>query len=135
MIVDASVVAALFLRDPGAEASERLVFAPRAALAGPDFLELEVASALTRRVRRNLLAEAEAIAAVASLPRLPIRLVAHGPLLRAAFALSLTLRHAIQDCLYLALAQAEGAGLATFDRRLATHAAALGITLWTPETA
>lgn len=133
LIVDASVVAALFLRDPGAEAAERLIFAADAALASPDLLELEVASALTRRARRGLLTDADALAAVTRVSRLPIRLTPHGGLLGAAVALSLAHRHAIHDCLYLALAQAEGAGLATFDRRLATLARQLGIALWTPE--
>jgi len=104
-------------------------------LTSPDLLELEVASALTRRVRRGLLTDANALAAAARVSRLPIRLTPHGRLLAAAFALSLSLRHPIHDCLYLALAQAEGAGLATFDRRLATLARQLGIALWTPETA
>lgn len=135
LIVDASVIAALFLREPDADAAERLVFAPDGLLASPDLLELEVASALTRRVRRNLLAAADAVAATSRLRRLPIRLRPHGPLLGAAVELSLSLRHAVQDCLYLAHAQAEGVGLATFDQRLADLAGQLGIPLWTPEVA
>jgi len=133
LIVDASVVAALFLRDPGADAAEQLVFESGERLAAPDVLELEVASALTRRARRALLTETDARAALVRVSRLPIRFTPHRPLLAAACALSLSLRHAIHDCLYLALAQTEGAGLATFDHRLATLARQLGIALWTPE--
>lgn len=134
LVIDASVIAAVFLNERDAPAAAALLRdADR--LVAPDLLTLEVSSALGRRVRRGQLLAADAKKAFDSLPAAAIRLVPHRPLLAAAFALSLSLRHAIHACLYLALAQAEGVGLATLDRHMATHAAGLGIPLWNPEAA
>lgn len=135
IVVDASLVAALFLGETSAPAAERLLFARRDALQAPDLLPLEVASALTRAARGGRLPPPDAAAAVDRLPALPITLRSHGPLLRRAVAISLEIRHAVQDCLYLALAEANRDRLATFDRRLAALAVQLGIPLWTPDPA
>jgi predicted nucleic acid-binding protein len=46
---------------------------------------------------------------------------------RRALEVAGRLDHPVYDCLYLALAEAHGAGLATADRALRDHALSLGI--------
>ncbi len=135
IVVDASVAAALFLPEAGSAAAERLVLSAARPdrLEAPDLLPMEVAAALTRRVGRGELVAADARAAMALLPRLGLRLRGTAELLARGIDLSLAGRHPLPDCLYLALAQGEGARLATFDRRLAAVAERLGIPLWHPE--
>jgi predicted nucleic acid-binding protein len=133
VVVDASVVLSLFLEEEEGAAAEALLLAgaDRPALSAPEVLEFEVASALTRRVRRATLPAEHVLPLMARLPRLGIRAHPVGPLLPAAVALSLENRHGVPDCLYLALARAEGASaLATFDRRLVALARRLAIPLW-----
>ena len=134
VVVDASLVVALFLNEDETAAAEALVLGEaRRPLASPDLLALEVGSALTRRVRRRLLGPEHVGPLMARLARLGIRLRPHAPLLGAALDLSLAHRHALPDCLYLALAREEGAALATLDSRLAALAERLAVPLWSPE--
>jgi predicted nucleic acid-binding protein len=137
LVVDASVVVSLFVREPLSPAAEALVFdlRGRPPLIAPDMLSIETAAALTRRVRRGETPRGDAAPAMAQLPRLGIRLHAFAPLLDSALELALAHRHALPDCLYLALARREGAGLVTFDERLAALAERLRIPLWSPEPA
>jgi predicted nucleic acid-binding protein len=134
VVLDASLVVALFLNEDETAAAEALVLGEaRRPLASPDLLALEVGSALTRRVRRRLLAPEHVGPLMSRLARLAIRRHPHAPLLGPALDLSLAHRHALPDCLYLALAREEGAALATFDRRLAALAERLSIPLWSPD--
>ena len=51
-------------------------------------------------------------------------------LVAKALLLAITLKHAVPDCLYLALAEQEGAALATADARLASLAQSRGVEVW-----
>ena len=133
VVLDASVLAAVFLVEPEGARAEAMMRAARR-LAAPDILPLEVGSALTRRVRRGELAAEDARRALGELGGAGVRLHSHLPLLGPATELSLAHRHPLPDCLYLALAREEGASLATFDRRLAALAERIAIPLWSPET-
>ncbi len=139
VVVDASVVLSLFLEEEEGEAAEALLLAgaDRPALGAPEMMEVEIASALTRRMRRGTVPAEQVEPLMARLPRLTIRGYPFRPLLPDALSLSLAHRHGLPDCLYLALARAERAtALATFDRRLAALAQRLGIPLWPfPDTA
>ena len=116
IVVDASVATAAV-----AGSSERNLAALRrvageAALA-PHVLDLEVASALRRLVRRGELAEPLARSALRHLAALPVARVAHEPLLERCWELRDNLT--VYDAAYAALAEATGATLLTSDRRLA----------------
>jgi predicted nucleic acid-binding protein len=102
-------------------------------MVAPDILPMETLSALLRKHRRREVADALPGQALGMLAALRLEAVPHGPLLREAAALSLRLRHAVCDCLYLLLAQRRSLPLATFDRRLAALAESLSIPLWSPD--
>jgi predicted nucleic acid-binding protein len=131
VVVDASVLAQLFLDEAGVAEAEALILGEPELLA-PDIVILEVASALTRRVRRRELPPAAAEAALERLAVMPMRLEPHAGLLRAALATSLQHRHPVPDCLYLALATRSASSLATRDRALADLAVRLGVPVWEP---
>jgi predicted nucleic acid-binding protein len=56
-----------------------------------------------------------------------IRLIEDERVVAQALRLALSLGHKVPDCLYLALAEREGAGLATADARLARLAVSRGV--------
>jgi len=86
-------------------------------LIAPSLLAAEVASALSKRFRRKELTEIQAREAFRLFQvRLPL-LVDAQDYLGAAFDLSLILHLALYDCLYLAVAIAEGCDLVTADAR------------------
>src|SRR5436305_1755707 len=51
-------------------------------------------------------------------------------LVASALMLAISLKHRVPDCMYLALAEREGAALATADARLASLAKARGVDVW-----
>ena len=92
---------------------------------------VEVASALRQKVSAAGLSSIDATDALAA----TLDAVADGiigladdeALVQAALNLALTLRHKVPDCLYLALAEREGALLVSADRRLLALARRRGI--------
>jgi len=105
----------------GSEKAAELLDRPIAWIA-PRLMLTEVASALRRKVAGG---ELEAEIAVHALGVIVdaiadgvIRLADDEQLIGQALLLALMLRHRVPDCLYLALAEREGAGLATADERL-----------------
>ena len=89
----------------------------REASLAPHVLDLEVASALRRLVRRGALAEPLAQAALRHLAVLPVTRCGHGTLLPRCWELRDNLT--IYDAAYVSLAEATGATLLTSDQRLA----------------
>jgi predicted nucleic acid-binding protein len=85
----------------------------------PDIIEFEMASALTRAVRRREFDAGKAQLALASARSILPALVPVKDLLSRAFALSLELDHPCADCIFLALAEREGDRMATADARFA----------------
>jgi predicted nucleic acid-binding protein len=130
VVVDASVAVAWYAEEGGTGAALTLA-ATADRLLAPAFLALEIGNALARKANAGLVPPGFAIEALRSLRRRP-ELVLHPtePLIEHAAALAERLPHPIYDCLYLALAQREGATLATFDARLRAHALDLSIPLW-----
>ena len=99
-----------------------------ARLIAPEMLDAEVLSALRRKAQAQDIAEATAVDALARLEAMPVERVSHRTLTRAAWAL----RHNVSayDALYVAVAQARGATLLTFDGPLTrAPASVLGITV------
>jgi predicted nucleic acid-binding protein len=132
VVVDASCAVKWFVPEPDSAIARELLVRDLM-LVAPDILGLETMGALTRKHRRGEVAEGVPVWALEKLVALRIDPVPHAPLLREATALSLRLRHAVYDCLYLLVAQRRRLPLATFDQRLAAIANSLAIPLWSPE--
>ncbi|MBA4066206.1 MAG: hypothetical protein C0501_21325 [Isosphaera sp.] len=119
MVLDASVLAKLFVREPLSEHAHALVRA-HSRFHAPALVRVEVSSAITRKVRRGELTAGQAEASLAlwaEFRRLShLRLDDDGDLLPAAERLSLDLRHPLADCLYLAAAERHRVPLVTADR-------------------
>jgi predicted nucleic acid-binding protein len=122
VVIDASVMAALYVDEPSSELARAALRRARGAdddLHAPDLLLIECASALWKRVRRGELDHASAITAINELSaledlhrhRLDERLVA--PALSLALAHSLT----AYDAAYAALAVQLGGVVLSGDRR------------------
>ena len=115
MVIDASVAIKWVIEEEGTK--EALALRGRA-LAAPDLLIAECANILWRKTRRNELSESEALFAAGLLARADIELVAMRPYLEAATRIAIALDHAAYDCIYIALAEAEGVRFVTADTSL-----------------
>jgi predicted nucleic acid-binding protein len=87
-------------------------------LIAPDTLAVEVAHALTRAERRNILQPGEAAIRLSRILSFPPDLQPYLSLLPRAVELSSQLRIGVYDCLYVALAERESCQLITADQRL-----------------
>ena len=124
-VIDASVAAKWYFAEPGHEAADRILAARVARereLLAPDLIVPEFANVLWKHVRRQECsrAAAEAILALWEVDR--PSLVASSHLADHAFQLATEIDQSVYDCLYLALALAIEAPLATADRDLARAA-------------
>lgn len=117
LVVDASVALKWVLPEPETERALALIESDR--LIAPDFLYLECANVLARDVRRGVLPVAAAEEALAALQGVALQVSPILDLIGPAYGLATALGQTVYDCLYLALAQAEGAVLVTADRRFA----------------
>jgi len=102
MIVDASVAVKWLVEENLSKAATRL--ATRNDLVAPDILDLEVAQALTRKVRQRNLQQSVAEELWVDFAKATIQRVAWQGHAQAALALSFRLRATFVDCLYLAIA-------------------------------
>ena len=127
VVVDASIAAKWFLTEPDSVAATMLLNGADD-LIGPELLVVETAAAIVRRFRlggidksyaQTLLADAHAAFKLRS-----ITLEPDVALLPRAEEMAISLRHALQDCLYVACAEAAGAELVTTDRALVRRASA-----------
>lgn len=92
----------------------------------PDWMTIEVASALANKVRYDGVTAQRAAEALEAMPRFVDRFVASGPLLRRALELSVELDHALYDCMYLAIALDQDGRVLTADRKFRGSAARAG---------
>lgn len=113
MIVDASVAFKWLVEEPDSDRAIRWVGSGEA-LVAPSLILSETGHALTKRIRRGELASEGADETFARLPGL-LTLLDDAPFMARAFDLSIALRHAFYDCVYLAAAEALGDRLLTAD--------------------
>ena len=116
LVVDASVALKFVTQELGAAEAAAILAAPDP-LIGPDWVLLECASGLAKKVLMNGLPQAKAEASMAALPTFFSRLYPSVALLDSSLELSVRLGHAIYDCLYLALALREDVALITADKK------------------
>lgn len=129
-ILDASVVVKMVVTEVGTAESLAVMEGPTRWLA-PRLMVIEVASALRQKTIGGALSAVNAAAALSAC----LDAVADGvigladdeALAQAALNLALTLDHKVPDCLYLALAEREGAMLLSADRKLISLARRRGI--------
>jgi predicted nucleic acid-binding protein len=125
LVVDASAVAELLLRRPGATRIEDHIAERDHSLHAPHLLDVEVLSALRRLVAAGDASPARGDAAVADLLDLPIARYPHDLLAPRVWALRENF--SAYDATYVALAESiteSGAPLLTADARLARAARA-----------
>jgi predicted nucleic acid-binding protein len=129
-VLDASV-AVKWLIDEPASADAAALLERDLVWHAPRLLLTECASVLRRKAASG---EIEPLAAVAALNLLldavtaeVVRLADDEDHVAPALAAALATQHRLPDCLYLALAEREGAALATADARLAGLARARGV--------
>ena len=125
LVVDASAAVKALTLEPGTAEARALIVEDREVLA-PAIIMVEVASALSKKVRYHGLPIDAALAAIDALPEFVASYVADEDLILSALRLSIDLSHALQDCLYLALAIERGCSLLTSDMKFVRNAEAGG---------
>ncbi len=116
-VVDASVVAAAFFREPHAQAARR-VLAGGGELHAPDLVWAELGNVVWKRRRRREIDESEAVELIQDMLTLPLTITPTEVLLEAAVRLAMRTGRTVYDSLYLALAVDQRTRLLTSDRRL-----------------
>lgn len=133
--LDASVLVALFTNDLSMERAEAAIRRDWPLLIVSDFAAAEFASAISRRVRMNRLTVDEARSAFSTFDQwitqtAQLATAASTDLLAATgFLRRLDLNLRAPDPINLAIAQRLGATLATFDEKMQTSAARLGLSV------
>ena len=130
VVLDASVAVKWVVEEPASDAAVGLLEQPIIWLA-PRLMLVETAAALRRKAEsRELRAEAAAAGLATLLDAVGqgmIRLADDEGVVSTALLLALDLGHKVPDCLYLGLAEREGAAIATADMRLAALARSRGM--------
>ncbi len=116
LVIDASVAVKWVVEETGT--SEALAILRTGNLAAPDLLMAECANILWKKVRRAELQEDEALLAAGLIQRAEIEIFPMRPLLESATRLAIALNHPAYDCVYLALAAANGWRFVSADERL-----------------
>jgi predicted nucleic acid-binding protein len=96
----------------------------------PDLMAAEVTNAWWKKFRRREMDLADVEQAVTNLLALGIEWTPSAELVRPAARLAAELEHPVYDCVYLALAAAHSAALATVDERLRRAGERLGVQIW-----
>jgi predicted nucleic acid-binding protein len=132
-VLDASVLAALYVDDPATEQSEAaLRQIERDGLHAPDFVVLEVANVLWKRVRRGELYAEDAMAAIADLSAASIQLHPTSGLVSQSLALALSHGFTTYDATYVALATRVGGIVITNDGGMRQRGVEAGLAIVTP---
>ena len=132
-VLDASVAVRWLVAEHGSDEAAVLLGRPVGWLA-PRLMLTEAAGALRRKTAGG---ELDATQAAQALDILIdgaegglIHIADDETLVASALMLAIGLKHRVPDCMYLALAEREGAALATADARLASLAKSRGVDVW-----
>jgi predicted nucleic acid-binding protein len=117
LVVDASVVIPCFIPERFSDVAPFWLEAAELIIA-PDLLALECANVLWKKARLREISELQAGETLAEIVSGVIELRPSLPLTPAALKLGGELDQPIYDCIYLALAETEGAEIVTADRAL-----------------
>lgn len=129
-VLDASVAVKIVVPEAGTAESLAAFDRPMRWVA-PRLMVVEVASALRQKVAGQALTVVDASEALAAtldaIADGVVHLAEDEDLVAAALNLAIALEHKLPDCLYLALAEREGAVLVSADRKLLSLARRRGI--------
>jgi predicted nucleic acid-binding protein len=117
VVVDASVAAKWLLPEADTAVAMRLLNS-NFRLHAPDFVALEVASVVWKRVRRGDNSRPEGETMLSLLSSVPLIRHPSSDLVDAAFDIAMTYGRSVYDSVYVALAVREEAQVVTADRRL-----------------
>lgn len=132
-VLDASVLAALYVNDPATEQSEAALKQIEGdELHAPDFVILEVANVLWKRVRREELHAGDAMAAIADLSATSLQLHPISGLVAQSLALALAHGFTTYDATYVALATRVGGIVITNDGGMRQRGIEAGLAVVTP---
>ena len=116
IVLDASIVVKLLTFETDARlAVERVAREPERI--APDWLQAEVANSLSKKVRYGGLPLEVARQGWEAVPAIVSDLFPSVPLLDAAMRVSVEIKHAFYDCLYLVLAVEKGCPMLTADAK------------------
>lgn len=126
LVVDASVVVKWFVDEDRRDLARSLGGAGFERVA-PDFLRLEVVNVPSRKLRDGLIQKEQCEIALASLSEGLVTLLPSDRYLPRAFELSTRIRHALYDCLYVAVADLEDCIFVTDDEKFGRKCLEFGL--------
>lgn len=133
--LDASVLVALFAKDPFTQQADDFLRRERPTLTVSDFAKAEFASAIARRVRTSELSAKEGRDAFAAFDVWTARAVRSIAVSSADIATASTFLRRLDlplrtpDAINIAIAERAGCMLLTFDRKMADNATVLGVSV------
>ncbi len=116
VVVDASVAIKWVVEEHDTQGA--LAVLEKFSLSAPDLIISECANILWKKVRRGELVDDEAALAANLLQRADVEIVPTKSLMDVTIRLAVEIDHAAYDCVYLALALANGWSFVTADDRL-----------------
>lgn len=115
-VIDASIIVKLLTEELYSDDAAAALASEPDRIA-PEILAYEVSSALSKKVRYAGLSIAAAHQSLAAIPNIVAEQVSLARLSELALSLSIELRHAFYDCLYLALAEQRDSVVLTADAK------------------
>ena len=116
LVVDASVAVKWFLAEKDSDLAARLQSFP-ARFVAPDWIFAECAQAFWKRIGKSEMSVGQADFALRDLRDWFADMPSAAALVPRALAIACEINHSAYDCVYLALAEREGAKVVTVDKR------------------
>ena len=116
VVIDASVAAQWYLNEAYSEQATSLLARPDLALIAPAIIAAEIANVAWKAHRRGAISEKNAVDLLDRFRESGVRFVPVEDVVEYALDLAIRHRHAVYDCLYLALALQEDCAFVTADR-------------------
>jgi len=121
IVVDASVAVKLLVQEPGSSEALRVIEQDEP-LGAPDWVFVEVASALWEKVKNSQLLEIHAERNLKALDKFFDSVEPSTDLVADALQLGFRLQHPVYDCIYLSMAVRHETHVVTADRRFSVAA-------------